>query len=372
MSAPPIDPERLRGLLERAVAIYSPPGEEARVAPLFVDALVSAGIQVRVQPVPRAGAPERFNVIASVGPAERPGLMLLGHLDTVALPPGEEHAPRWRGEALEGLGAADMKGGCAAMVEALIAVARAGVPLERGLTLALVVGEEDEGDGAAALLREVSAPLVVIGEPTGLVPCVDHFGYLELALEVRGRRAHAALPEHGANAIDGALAWLAAIRERALDAVISTRSIDGGSELFAVAERCRVVLDVHLPPGAAPEPVERAVEEAAAALTGLELSAEAQRVFWAPGDSAREAEALAPLERALARCGLSTAPKTFPSHSDANLFHGRDAVAVVLGPGRLELAHSRLERVQMDQVVRAAELYAVLIVEACGPSATLE
>lgn len=368
MSDPRIDRARLRALLDRSVRVYSPSGAETEAQRLHESALRGAGLEVERQSVPRAGAPERANLIAQLGPSP-PSLLLLGHLDTVALEPGETLAPRWEGETLVGLGAADMKGGCAALVEAICAVRETGAPLARGARIALVVGEEDDGDGAWALFERERAPLVVIGEPTSLVPCVEHFGYLELELAVTGRRAHAALPEHGASAIEGMVDWLGAIRASlaATEAVPSVRSIQGGGEMFAVAERCRAVLDVHLPAEASPGVVQERVALASRRLAEAGLSASCQRVLWAPGDGAApDSEALAPVRRALARCGLEGEPSAFRSHSDANLLYGRDSVAVVLGPGRLEHAHTRVERVELDEVVRAAELYACLILEACA------
>ena len=65
-----------------------------------------------------------------------------------------------------------------------------------------------------------------------------------------------------------------------------------------------------------------------------------------------------------ADAGLPGQPSVFRSHSDAAVFQAAGAVAVVCGPGRLEMAHSPEEQVSLDQVDQAARLYAALAWEA--------
>ena len=73
---------------------------------------------------------------------------------------------------------------------------------------------------------------------------------------------------------------------------------------------------------------------------------------------------LAPFWRALPAPGLATEPGIFRSHSDAAVFQRSGALAVVCGPGRLEMAHSPEEQVSFSQVEQAARLYAALAWEA--------
>ena len=370
-----IDADRLTRLVIEAVDEYSPSFSEGPATQVFTDALERAGIPYRLQPVPGPYDDEtRANIVIELGEGP-PELLWVGHVDTVPLQHFEETATeREDGDILYGLGAADMKSGCAAIIEALIAVRESGLPLRRGLTVGLVVGEEEYGDGAQALLDAVHAPLVVVGEPTGLLPCTSHYGYLELRLQASGTRAHAALPEAGANAIHAMLAWMLQILDGAVrlrlpePLAVNPRQIQGGTGQFVVADACEAMLDVHLPPGVDGELprqiVDEALEVARAGHPACELSYEP--VFWSPGyalepDSAR----LGALQRAFALADLPYAPGTFRSHSDASLFHRKGAHPVVCGPGRLELAHVRDEWVSLSEVHQAARLYAAMIYEAC-------
>ncbi|MBD3334371.1 MAG: M20/M25/M40 family metallo-hydrolase [Candidatus Eisenbacteria bacterium] len=371
-----VNERRLTGLLVEAVSQYSPSGREGPAVEVFGDGLHAAGIPHERHPVPGvAQEEERFNLVAHVGP-EPLGLSLIGHTDTIDLW-GDEHLEvRRDGDRLYGLGAADMKSGCAAIIEAAAAVVSTGIKLKRGFQIGLVVGEEEYGDGIAALIESdlVSAPLTVVGEPTGLAPCTDHFSYAEYSLSGGGRRRHAALAQQGANAIHTTLDWISAIlssvdREPIRGgASLSLREIRGGTHLFIVPDKCEVVFDVHLPPGLPVGLLDELIEEARRRVLenhpGSRLAAE--RLFWAPGYvTAADDPRLAPLQRAFSRAELAWNTAAFPSHSDASLLHKAGTLPVVCGPGALEVAHTSEEHVSLEETLQAAQLYASMICEAC-------
>jgi len=367
-----LDSGRLRALLLDAVRVYSPSYAEASATQVFADRLEQAGLAVERLPVPSSlGHGPRCNLLVRIGP-QPPSMLWVGHVDTIEAVHGFA-APRVEGDLLRGLGAADMKSGCAAMVEALIAVHRSGLALAKGLCLGLVVGEEEYGDGALALIETVRAPLVIVGEPTDLLPCTSHNGYMECQLTAQGSRAHAAVPEFGANAIHAMLTWVLAIFDAFLapglagQVVANPREIQGGSTLFVVPAACQAMLDVHWGPGADPLAVAGALERARlAALADHPLCGLASAVTFSSMGylNPPEAPILAPFWRALAAAGLPDQPSVFRSHSDAAVFQAAGSVAVVCGPGRLEMAHSPEEQVSLDQVDQAARLYAALAWEA--------
>jgi len=371
-----LDEERLTDLLIDAVEQYSPSRAEEPAMEVFAGRLSEAGISYLRQPVADAGSPvgdHRANLIVELGP-QPASLMWVGHVDTVPIIDEEEQRTHREGDILHGLGTADMKSGCAAMVEAVVAVVQSGIELKRGLTVALVVGEEEYGDGSEALLQTRSAPLTVIGEPTGLLACVDHYGYYECRLTARGTRAHAALPEIGASAIHAMLEWMRHILEAggetyfAQGLSVNTREIRGGAGLFMVAEQCEAMIDIHAPPAVPVNMINQLIEEtrdkALATHPGCELAYE--NLYWAPGyNNAPEDPLLAPLHRAFDAADLHWKPVAFRSHSDGNLFYQKGSVPVICGPGRLEVAHTRAEHVSLRETAQAARLYAAMIYEAC-------
>lgn len=362
-----VDRDRLERLLAEAVQCYSPSYAEGPVVDLFEEAIRAAGLPCRRQQVPGSGD-GRANLVVELGP--RPAqLFLVGHVDTIPLLSGERLGARREGDVLHGLGAADMKAGCAAMVEAFAAVLASGVGLTKGIGLGLVVGEEEYGDGTAKLLEELRAPLVVIGEPTGLMPCFSHYGYFEAHLEAEGVRAHAALPHIGANAIHALLGWIRAIVDGlgtlpSPDALaINLREISGGESRFVIPDRCSALLDVHLPPGGARSQVEAVLEKARAAALADNGRARLdwRLAFWAAGYALEAGDPrLALIAPAFATCGLPFEPTAFPSHSDASLFHDAGCATIVCGPGRLEVAHTNQDQVSLSETYAAARLYAAL------------
>jgi len=143
-----ISPERLLHWLSETVDTYGPTWAEGPALLVFEDMLNALELPYRKQAVDE----ERYNLIVEVGP-QPPSLMWVGHVDTVGLYDEEHRGVRVEGDLLYGLGSADMKSGCVAAVEALAAVVRSGIELKQGLRLALVVGEEEYGDGSEKLLN---------------------------------------------------------------------------------------------------------------------------------------------------------------------------------------------------------------------------
>jgi acetylornithine deacetylase len=124
------------------------------------------------------GVPGRPNVVARIGPADAPALMLNGHLDVVGVE-GMSHAPfaaAVENSRIYGRGSADMKGGIAAMCAA--AATAANLESGRQVLVTAVVDEEYESLGMRALLAAgIRAEMAIITEPTRLAICPAHRGF---------------------------------------------------------------------------------------------------------------------------------------------------------------------------------------------------
>lgn len=348
---PRVDEARLAGLFRDLVGVYSPSGKEEAALGFLEEFLARHGCPYGVQPVDE----DRYNLI--LGRPDAP-LVFVGHVDTVDAWDLEDIGPQdLPGGWVRGLGAADMKGGCAAMIEAYLTLRAAG--RGRDVGLALLVGEEHEGDGAEALLREARPGRALVGEPTGLQLCTGHFGYLEVVLSATGRRVHASIPQHGENAAEAVLEVLhGLLRDPELRAdggpVLSIRHLETSNPGFAVPARADAWVDVHVPPGWPTERVRRAVARVTADRGQGRVSVE--HPFCHEGFRVAGDDPVVRAYQALGGGGLGV----FPSHSDANVFHAAGVPSLVLGPGALEYAHTADEQVELDEVVRAARLYAEL------------
>ena len=359
-----IDPQRLRLTLMEMIDIYSPSGKEEDLQLYLEERLAGAGIAVRRQQVEEG----RYNLVATMGRSE-PELYLVGHVDTVAAWDIESYAAAEEWGVVRGLGSADMKGGCAAMVEAWLALATLPEPQRPALGLLLAVGEEENGDGSSRFLQECCPRLVVIGEPTSLRPAFSHYGYLEVALVTQGHRIHSSLPELGHNAIASMLQVLLQIEASALferkplDLVYSIREMSSSRAGFVVPDRCETLIDLHLAPEVEPSRVRRDIEKvlARARRTIKDLDLEVSFDYEAAGYQLElSGRIVRVLEEICPRLNLPLQFVPFRSHSDGNLFFQAGSQPVILGPGSLETAHTAEEQTSLAEVELAARVYTAL------------
>jgi acetylornithine deacetylase len=360
-----INPDRLRSTLLDLIDIYSPSGKEEDIQLYLEELLNRAGFAVERQEVEE----ERYNLRVTMGKGE-PQLYLVGHVDTVPAWDLEVSGAQEVDGVIRGLGSADMKGGCAAMVEAWLAMAEALPPEELPpVGLLLVVGEEENGDGSATFLESCRPPWVVIGEPTGLAACFAHYGYLEAGFVTQGRRSHSSLPELGHNAIESMLRVILLLGNDPLfkreesEIVYSIREMSSSRAGFVVPDRCEAWIDLHLPPDNDPialqEAIRRIVAGAGRFIPGLDLNLDFD--FTSSGYNLGTDNRLAQILREISpRLGLELRTDAFRSHSDGNLFFAAGAKPLILGPGSLETAHTPDEQVILAEVAAAARIYAAL------------
>ena len=360
-----INPVRLRKTFRDLLDIYSPSGKEEDIQLYLEELLTKAGFNVERQEVEE----DRYNLRVTMGRGE-PRLYLVGHVDTVPSWDLETFGPLEDEGIISGLGSADMKGGCAAMIEAWLALAEALPPAKRpDVGLLLVVGEEENGDGSAAFLDTCTPPWVVIGEPTGLAVCFAHYGYLEAGFVTHGRGSHSSLPELGHNAVESMLRVLLHLGKDPLfdretsELVYSIREMRSSRGGFVVPDRCEAWIDLHLPPEKDPdllqEKIRRIAADAVRFIPDLDLRVDFD--FASSGYSLGDDNLYAEIIREIfPRLGLPLRLDTFRSHSDGNLFFAAGAKPLILGPGYLETAHTPDEQVIFAEVEAAARIYAAL------------
>lgn len=360
-----INPERLKKTFLDLLDIYSPSGKEEDIQLYLEDLLTRAGFCVERQEVDE----DRYNLRVTMGSGE-PRLYLVGHVDTVPAWDLDEFGPQEEDGIIRGLGSADMKGGCVAMVEAWLALSEALEPSQRpAVGLLLVVGEEENGDGSTTFLQTCTPSWVVIGEPTHLTAGFAHYGYLEAGFVTRGLRSHSSLPELGHNAVESMLRVLLLLgndplfERRSSDIVYSIREMRSAQAGFVVPDRCDTWIDLHLPPAQDPTVLQDAIRQIVAKadqfIPGVDL--EVTFDFASAGYNLGTDNALAQiLEKVYPRLGLSLQHNPFRSHSDGNLFFAAGVKPLILGPGSLETAHTPDERVPFVEVLDAARIYAAL------------
>ena len=301
--------------------------------------------------VPREPAYAADSVLFYPPRGEGPFVLLAGHLDTV---PAQGNLPgRIEGGSVHGLGASDMKGGVAVMVE--LARDR---ELQAGFLFfgreELPANESPLPAFFAACPRALEAELAVVLEPTDNTIQAGCLGNLNARLVFRGRSAHSARPWLGENAIAAAVRALAPVVElepRDVDVdglrfreVLTVTTIQGGIATNVVPDLVEANVNFRYAPTRSPEEAEERLRE----LTGgIELEIESN-------SPPARVVARAPLvDRLRAAGAFELEPKQ--AWTPVAEFTSRGVDAVNLGPGATRYAHARDEQVEIGELVRTYE-----------------
>lgn len=357
------------------------PGERP-IARVLGEVLEAWGMWVEVVEV----APGRANVIARGGYGSGPSLMFNGHLDVVGIE-GMEHSAfeaEERGSRLYGRGAADMKGGVAAMCAAAARAVEAGATGD--IVIAAVCDEEYESIGTRALVKSgVRADAAIVTEPTRLAIAPAHRGFAWVELEVRGRAAHGSRYDIGVDAIRHAALVLAELDRHEAETLVNrthpllghaslhASTIEGGIGMSTYPDRCVVTIERRTLPGERAEEALREVEDACARVRSRtpSLDAKARLLFsQVPSDVAVEAPVVRALDAALRSAGEEVRVEGLSAWTDAALLNDAGIPAICFGPGDIALAHAAEEWVDMEEIERATTVLTHLAVSWCGEGAS--
>jgi succinyl-diaminopimelate desuccinylase len=284
--------------------------------------------------------------------AGKPLVLLAGHLDTV---PAQGNLPgRIEDGSVVGLGASDMKGGLAVMIE----LARWAVEVELAYDLALLFFPREELGPAENPLPAVfegapivdEAELVICLEPTDNTLQLGCLGNLNARVVFDGTSAHSARPWLGVNAIRLALQGLQQVlaaepRDVEIDGlvfreVISVTQIQGGIASNVIPARTEAILNFRYAPDRSPESAAARVRELVGREVEVLSNAPAAHV-------ARHAPAV---ERLRASGDFEVQPKQ--AWTNVADFAARGLDAVNLGPGATRYAHAVDERIEIAALER--------------------
>jgi acetylornithine deacetylase len=324
-------------------------------------------------------------------------LILNGHCDVVS--PGLEENWRYPPFAgyiedgrLYGRGAVDMKGGIAAMLEAVRSIQLSGIQLAGDLIVQVVPDEEASCMGTLSCCqRGYAADAAIIPEPTGLKVLVAMRGSLSGIITVPGRAGHAELTqphwtEGGAvNAISKAVKVLVALDElteewrsrpdkqhRFLDPdIIVPTMIQGGEWAVTYPESVDITFDSTFLPGATGKREEieeklRQVSDSDAWLKGHPPTLRDADV-WFYGAEVDESEPIVQTAvGVLGELGIEPALAGMGSLTDAiHLINYARIPTISIGPSD-QTAHSADEHIAIGELVDTTRALALAIVRWCG------
>lgn len=363
---------RALDILEKLVGFSSVVGTpNGEIVEWISTYLQSLGVDAHVLPGPEG---DRANLFATIGPADKAGYILSGHMDVVpAAEAGWNSDPfvvKMEGNKLYGRGTSDMKG--------FLAVALAAVPtllsysLSRPVHLAFSYDEEAGCRGVPHLLSRLPdlcmPPLgAVIGEPSGMQAILAHKGKAAARLTLKGRSGHSSRPDLGLNAIHAMTEVMQATVAASIDLTegpfetqfeppyssLSIGRIGGGQAVNIIPETCMMELEARAISSADPQALLSPVRKAAEALAqqGFEVD---WRLL-----SSYPALLLAPTSPiALLLTNLTgVEPLAAVSYgTEAGLYQQAGIDAIICGPGDIGRAHKPNEYILLSELADCQEM----------------
>lgn len=318
----------------------------------------------------------KANLLATIGPADVPGIVLSGHTDVVPV-----DGQRWsvapfelteKDGKLYGRGTADMKGYIACVLACVPALVEA--PLRMPVHIALSYDEEVGCLGVRSLIERFHAQpvkplLCVIGEPTELKPVLGHKGKLAMRCEVQGAACHSAYAPSGVNAIEYAarlIGELVRIGEQLkapqhLNAgfdppfsTVQTGVINGGKALNIVPQNCTFDFEVRSLPAQDPWQVAHQLRGYAEQMLLPAMQAVSAQCAISFNELSSYPGLATSLETQAAEwvaqfCG-SREYGTVAFGTEGGLFDQAGIPTVVCGPGSMEQGHRPDEFISVEQL----------------------
>jgi len=334
---------------------------------------------------------QNANLFATVGPSDRPGIMLSGHTDVVPVD-GQpwtvdpfrlvEHQGK-----LFGRGTTDMKGFVACAIRA--AILASGRDLNTPLHLAFSYDEEVGCVGVRTMINVLkNAPikpgLCIVGEPTNLEIANGHKGKMAARAICRGLTVHSALAPTGINAIHLAAEFVALLQniqtelacrgtsDLAYDipyTTIHVGIISGGTALNIVPDHCRMDFEVRNIHQDNPNEIFSLIEEGAATIVkkyGGSAAIEFETLYRYPGlETSLDASVI---EFMKSLTGHNSTTK-IAFGTEGGLFNEQLGIpTVVFGPGSMIQGHKPDEYIERKQLDMCDEILELLLDRLCAGS----
>lgn len=389
------------------VSTDTPPGNNAPHADRTAALLNNMGIQVDAYPVPenlvtQYGMQSITNLVArrryGVGELNQPVIGLNAHGDVV--PPGDgwtypPYSGQIVGQKLYGRAAAVSKSDFASYtfaVRALESVAKTSeLNLNGGVDLIFTYDEEFGGELGPGLLLEEGRikPDYLLAAGFSYQVITAHNGCLQMEVTIHGVMAHAAIPDTGVDALQGAVHILNALyAQNTIYKSISSKvpgikhpylnvgKIEGGTNTNVVPGKVVLKLDRRMIPEEDPVAVEASVrqviEDAAAQCPGIKI--EIRRLLlanaWRP-QAGNEALIEPLLEHAREFFGAEVQTSGTPLYTDVRLFGEKGIPSAIYGAGPRTVRESNAKRadehLDLEDLRKATKVVARTLFDMLAP-----
>jgi acetylornithine deacetylase/succinyl-diaminopimelate desuccinylase family protein len=360
----------------------NPPGNE-KVAAQFLKPLLSKmGFKIKTILSPKG----RWNLVAGKrwGRGGR-RLIFNGHLDVVpAGSPSQWKYPPFQGKfchgRVYGRGSSDMKSGIASFVHALITIERSKIPLHQGAVILHLVSDEEshghQGMGFLAQRERIQGDAALVGEPTDLQPVIAQKGALWLRILTIGKSAHGSRPHLGVNAVEKMMKLIERFnlirsdKEHPLlgKPTLNIGTIQGGTKVNVVPDGCEIEVDRRMLPGEKKEEVLREIKEILDSLQSQDLLFQYRMEeidFAEPSEVDPEEEIVKTGVEAIQNVmGKKPMLRGFSGFTDSRFYTNQCHIpTLIFGPGGADQSHTTDESVEVDALVHAAHIYAIILID---------
>ena len=356
-----VDKKRAVKLLQSLVCINSenPPCDCRKIAALVKKEMESAGLSVKTYTF-KKNAPTRVGTLKGSGKGKRKSLLLMPHMDTVPAGKGWKHDPfaaKIVGGKIYGRGTQDCKIHVAACIEAIRSIVESGTKLEGDLVVAMIPDEETGSESLGKLLEKkiINPDFALILDGCAFRAITVQKGLVQMRVEVFGKKAHAAWPTLGTNAIGqsaGIISDLSCLQFNfkahplLTGPTLNVGKIKGGEMVNMVADHCEFDVDIRYLPGMSYSAIMRQVRSI------ISKHTKAYKITLTDHKEPYLADKDLPPVKLLLSC-MNQHRKTLlagsPGVNEKVFFEKRNAVSIGFGPENM--AHVT------DEYVRLEDLY---------------
>jgi acetylornithine deacetylase/succinyl-diaminopimelate desuccinylase-like protein len=409
-----IDRDELAELGCQLACIASPTGREKAIAEFILAWFEGNGLKAVRQDV-ELDRPNAVGILKGDGSGLSLGFN--GHTDTsftgtsddlrmvASIEPEAELRGRIVGDKVQGLGISNMKGGVAAFMIAGKALKHSGIRLKGDVVFAAVVGEisrtpigpwqgqeyRGEGVGTRHLLSHGmhtdyavvadGSDMNIVWTQTGVVQVkITTFGKAEAAWGTK----RSAYPMEKVNAIVKMTKIIAALEQWAADfeerciyssptgplfPKVNIGAIEGGAPYRPnyFPGVCSIYVDVRMPPQVRPPAIKHEIEQT---LAKLDLDYELDVYKSLLGHEGKNVEPLVECAQEVYQLLLGERIKPEPPDrasiwTDTNIYNELGIPAIKIGPRGRRIG-ARNEEIEIDAMVKAARLYALMALDICS------
>lgn len=374
--------EELVKILQDTVKIKSinPPGNEFDLCEYIYNYMTNLKIETHKVHVEE----NRYNIISILrSNKSNPGIIFTGHMDVV--PVSEDESTRWevgpfsgviKDGFLYGRGSSDMKSGLCSIMIAMKYLKKNSIPINRDIALVATVDEEDNMKGSKALLgNEILENFreVVVCEPTTLEVCNVGRGRTYGIVDIKGKTGHGSQLSVNNNAILIANK----IINKMMNVDLSDKAhikygssfwqplaIKASVDPWVVPDDCELRIDARLAPGHYSDDIwyrlDKIITEVKKEIPELHTTTTIidRREPWITDENTELFKNIKDIYNDL---GYDFKTSDFKGTTDGTILKrdGRDVV--IVGPGILAGVHKENEKVSIDALLKALNLYIELM-----------